>query len=284
MRFALIAAWTLCAASVANAQRACGTVASDKAVAAAEAAFPADLAAAKATAVGIASPPILPVHFHVILAGKSLDQGNIPDSQIAAQVAVLNADFATAPTGVSFELVNTTRTLNADWFNSAGPGNSYQTAMKNLLRAGGANALNIYSVGFRSGSSAGMLGYSTFPSGYASVPKDDGIVILYSTLPGGTTPNYNLGRTTTHETGHWCGLYHTFQGGCAGTGDAVTDTAPEASPASGCPTGRDTCAGGGPDPISNFMDLTYDACMTHFTTGQAVRLRAQLTAYRGIVF
>ncbi|KAF8665726.1 hypothetical protein AX16_000174 [Volvariella volvacea WC 439] len=260
--------------------RACGTVITEQQLIAAEAHFQQHKIVPAAAGDPTIEAATIPVYFHVISADSTLNGGNIPDSQISAQIQVLNTAYASA--GLSWSLAGTTRTVNADWFNNVGPSSSQQTAMKNALRQGGSNALNVYTVGFRSGSGAGLLGYATFPSSYSSAPLDDGVVILFSSVPGGSTTNYNLGHTLTHEAGHWVGLYHTFQGGCSGSGDQVSDTPPEASPASGCPTGRDTCAGGGVDPIHNYMDYSYDSCMTEFTPGQVTRLKSQILTYRGI--
>ncbi|CAL1701545.1 unnamed protein product [Somion occarium] len=257
--------------------RLCGTTISEEKLVAAEVHFAANAVPKADFTIAAAT---VPVYFHVISKDSTLAGGNVPDSQIADQITVLNEDYAGS--GLSFSLAATTRTVNSQWFNQVGPDSSLQTTMKNQLRQGGANALNVYTVGFASGSGAGLLGYATFPSDYASDPKDDGVVILFSSLPGGSTQNYNLGRTLTHEAGHWVGLYHTFQGGCSGTGDSVSDTPPEASPASGCPTGRDTCSGGGVDPIHNYMDYSDDPCMDEFTAGQVTRFASQLRTYRSI--
>lgn len=227
-----------------------------------------------------AAAAMINVHFHVISQDDSLDGGNVPDSQLSDQIDVLNQGYSGS--GLSFTLASTDRTVNSDWFNNAGPDSSQQTDMKNSLRAGGAADLNIYTVGFTSGSGEGLLGYATFPESYEGAPKDDGVVILFSSVPGGSTDQYNEGKTATHEVGHWVGLYHTFQGGCANPGDQVDDTAPEASPASGCPTGRDTCSGGDVDPIHNFMDYSVDSCMTGFTAGQIARFQSQMSSFRGV--
>ncbi|KAF9496076.1 metalloprotease [Pleurotus eryngii] len=260
-----------------TAPRACGTFISPENLIAAEADFQAKKVAPGEIGLFAAT---IPIYFHVISSGSAVSQGNIPDSQIQSQVTVMNRAFASA--GITWSLAGIDRTVNTNWFNTAGPGNSAQNSMKSSLRRGGANALNVYTVGFNSGAGAGLLGYATFPSSYSSSPTDDGVVMLFSSVPGGTTTDYNLGQTLTHEAGHWVGLYHTFQGGCGSPGDSVSDTPPEASPASGCPIGRDTCPGGGVDPIHNFMDYSYDSCMTEFTPGQVTRMRQQLSTYRGI--
>lgn len=213
------------------------------------------------------------VYWHVINNGSSLSSGNIPDSQISAQISVLNAAYG--PWGWSFNLVATDRTTNASWYTMT-PGSQAEAQAKNALRQGTADDLNIYSANIGSG----LLGWATFPQDYSRQPKMDGVVILYSSLPGGTAAPYNLGDTATHEVGHWMGLYHTFQGGCSKKGDVVSDTPAEKSAAFGCPTGRDTCSSSGLDPINNFMDYSDDACMDRFTPGQDTRMDSMFTTYR----
>ena len=215
----------------------------------------------------------IPVYFHVINSGTSVSQGNITDAMITSQMNVLNAAYA--PWGWQFNLVSVTRTTNTTWYNDC-YGNS-ESAMKNALRQGSADDLNVYTCN----PSGGILGWATFPSSYSSQPKMDGIVLLHSSLPGGTAAPYNLGDTATHEVGHWMGLYHTFQGGCNGNGDYVSDTPAERSAAYGCPTGRDSCRNkAGIDPITNFMDYTDDSCMDRFSAGQDARMDSLFTTYR----
>jgi hypothetical protein len=224
---------------------------------------------------------IIPVYFHIIKSATGA--GAVTSTQINNQIAVLNAAFSGTSGGVNtpfrFQLVSTDTTINSTWY-TAGPGTTAEAQMKNALRQGSKGALNFYT----NSPGGGLLGWATFPSSYASNPKNDGVVCLFSSLPGGTAAPYNLGDTGTHEVGHWLGLYHTFQGGCAASttnaGDLVADTPAEKSAAFGCPTGRNTCISAGNDPITNFMDYTDDSCMFVFTLGQSDRMDAQWATYR----
>lgn len=217
---------------------------------------------------------VIPVYWHSIT--NSSGQGAPSTQQINNQISVLNAAYASV--GWSFNLVGTDTTANSTWYTCTG--GTCETQMKNALRKGSADDLNIYS----NNMGGGLLGWATFPSSYNSSPKLDGVVILTASLPGGSASPYNLGDTATHEVGHWMGLYHTFQGGCARKatgGDGVADTPAEKSPAYGCPVGRDTCTNlAGKDPITNFMDYTDDACMDSFTAGQDTRMDSMFTTYR----
>ncbi len=209
------------------------------------------------------------VYWHTVTSGTA---GALTSTEIANQIAVLNAAYAS--TGWVFTLAGSDSTDNSSWYN--GCYSTYETAMKSALRTGSADDLNVYSCN----PSSGLLGWATFPSSYASNPTNDGVVVLYSTLPGGSAAPYNLGDTATHEIGHWMGLYHTFQGGCSKTGDSVSDTPGERSANYGCPTGADTCSSSGVDPITNFMDYTDDSCMTVFSTAQDTRMDASFSSYR----
>ncbi|KAG8863957.1 hypothetical protein FRB96_006830 [Tulasnella sp. 330] len=276
----LFAASVAFAAPRIHGMRTCGSHLSDEKVAEMEAHFAVHSQLSNVTAAVSKLSATVPVWFHVIQSSTAASGGHLTATQIANQINVLNQGYSGL--GITFALAGTDYTTNSDWFNNLGPDSQENDDAKAALRRGDAKTLNLYSTGFTSGSGAGLLGYSTFPSSYAGAPTDDGVVFLYSSVPGGTTANYNLGYTVTHEVGHWLGLYHTFQGGCTGSGDSVSDTPAEASPASGCPTGRDTCSSTGVDPIHNFMDYSYDSCMTSFTAGQFTRIQSQIATYRGI--
>ncbi|GAB2952576.1 zinc metalloprotease [Micromonospora polyrhachis] len=236
-------------------------------------------ARASATIAGpsVQATVTIPVVVHVIQENSTRAGGNIPNSMINSQITVLNQAYAGgtggAVTAFAFQLQSINRVTNPAWYPIV-DGSSAERQMKSQLRQGGKNTLNIYLGEL----SDGLLGWATFPKN--NLDSYDGVVVLNESLPGGTATNYNQGDTGTHEVGHWLNLYHTFQGGCSGSGDQVSDTPAESSPAYQCPTGRNTCSSAGVDPIHNFMDYTYDSCMYEFTTGQATRMLNAWNAYR----
>ncbi len=213
----------------------------------------------------------IPVAMHVVRSNSGA--WDVTNQQIDDQIAVLNAAYSN--TNFQFVLASVDRTNNTAWSTHT-MGSANETAMKSALAIDPATTLNFYTGNL----GGGLLGYATFPFSYPEDSFLHGVVCLYSSLPGGSAAPYNLGDTGTHEVGHFVGLYHTFQGGCNGNGDFVDDTPAEASPAFGCPVGRDTCPSPGLDPIFNFMDYTDDACMDEFTAGQSDRADLLMATYR----
>lgn len=132
-----------------------------------------------------------------------------------------------------------------------------------------------------------ILGYATFPTFLNNNPNNDGVVINGENFGRGNgipTSVYNLGRTATHEVGHWLGLEHTFSGSCGGgtqgscmfSGDNVCDTPPTSGPNYGCPNTQNTCSETYPsdlnDQTMNYMDYVDDRCMYMYTQGQKDRM------------
>jgi hypothetical protein len=231
----------------------------------------------RAMSASRAKTVVVPVWFHVIRQDLTVARGNIPRWRIVKQMDVLNDSFSGrtggAETGFRFKLKGITRSTEPSWFHLTGYGQDRR--MKEALRVGGPRTLNIYSAKL----GANLLGYAYLAQDVDEVGVLDGVVVHFESLPGGSFEIYSEGDTATHEIGHWLDLFHTFDGGCEG-GDFVADTPPEASPAFFCPEGRDTCEGGGLDPITNFMDYSQDSCMFEFTPGQATRMQQAWKAYR----
>lgn len=219
---------------------------------------------------------VIPVAFHVVRHDDG--SADVTDQQIQDQLQVLNDAYG--PYGYQFTHHSTDRTDNSLWSQNS-PGSAAEYAMKNALAIDPASTLNLYICDL----GGGLLGYSYFPNSFDEDSIVHGVVVLYSSLPGGSAYPYDEGDTATHEIGHYLGLYHTFQNGCFTPGDQVDDTPYEAQPASGCPVGADTCPNrAGLDPIHNFMDYSIDSCMYEFTAGQQERMDTMVELYRPTLF
>lgn len=232
----------------------------------------------------------IPVVVH-ILRNTAGTQGDVSDANVTAQIARLNSDFAGGTgavggpnpsgvnTGITFRLVKVIRYDNTQWFNDSGDyytPNAWDTS----------RFLNIFS-NTAAALGPGTLGYvSGFPAEGCHVgTPGDRVVINFANFGNAGTAPYNLGRTATHEVGHYFGLFHTFQDSCGaatapdcyGENDLICDTLPEQQPHFGCGAAS-TC--GDADPINNYMDYSDDTCMTQFTAEQSQRMRCTLLTWR----
>ena len=221
---------------------------------------------------------------HVITADDGT--GGVTRQQVRDQMKVMNDGFRgvtspdAAPTHFRFVLKRVHYVANDEWFNwelnEDGTETEAAIEAKTALRRGGWRTLNFYIANLGSG----LLGYASFPQG-GDLPTD-GLVVLNESLPGGSAAPYNEGDTATHEVGHWLGLYHTFENGCARPGDSVRDTPYQLDGENifYCEESDDTCTQPGTDPVHNFMSYGDDPCLDQFTRGQDHRMRKTWFAFR----
>ena len=246
----------------------------------------------------------IPVVVHVVW---NTPQQNISDAQIRSQVDVLNRDFRRTNLDVNntpAPFLPLTADSRVEFFLAdVGPNgapstgiNRRQTTVASFgsndavksQATGGADAwpadryLNIWVCQL----AGGLLGYAQFPGGPAAT---DGVVILQSAFGtiGTAAPPFHLGRTATHEIGHWLNLNHIWGDdgtGCSGT-DNVADTPNQGGANIGTPTFPNVSCNNGPngDMFMNYMDYVDDPAMFMFTAGQVTRMQACLDGPRSSI-
>ena len=227
----------------------------------------------------------IPVVVHVVYRNTTQ---NISDSQIQSQLTVLNDDFRrlnndangtwsqASDTEIEFCLAtvapNGSATTGITRTSTSVSGFGTNDAVKSS-NTGGVNPwptsdyLNIWVCDI----GGGILGYAQFPGGN---PATDGVVndYRYFGTNGTATAPFNLGRTMTHEVGHYLNLRHIWGDGNCNADDFVSDTPTSDNPNYGCASSHVSCSS--VDMVQNYMDYSDDGCMYLFTTGQKNRMRA----------
>lgn len=226
----------------------------------------------------------IPVYVNVVRGRHKHERGFASDRAVRRVLRQLNNGFSggqsslNTPTRYEFVLKRVKRVTHDGWYHAYFNG-PRSKRMKRALHRGGRHALNLYITG--SGPKGQpVLGFASFPWKQKHYPRLDAVVINHKSMTHGSARGYNLGDTVVHETGHWLGLFHTFQGGCSARNDLVADTPAENGPSSGCDLSSDTCPAPGLDPVSNFMNYSPDRCITHFTPGQVARMDAAWAKWR----
>lgn len=247
----------------------------------------------------------IPVVVHVVHNGQAVGEGpNISQAQVESQIDVLNEDFRRisgtngfdsngVDTQIEFYLTtvdqegNLLEELGIHRYNGGriiwptGFSTSVDDQLKPATIWDPSRFFNIWTVNFGGFIGRNLLGYAQFPSnsGLPGLKTDeglaetDGVVIGYKYFGRGNFPDlndtYNLGRTCTHEVGHWLGLRHIWGDGDCSVDDYCADTPSSNEPNYSC-SSNSSC--GTLDMIENYMDYTEDQCMSLFTQDQKDRM------------
>lgn len=242
----------------------------------------------------------IPVVFHVVYQNTT---ENISDAQLLSQIDILNEDFrklnenfsqtpsvfqgvaadmeiefclaSIDPSGNPTTGITRTQTTANNFSSSVDNDNIKRTANGGKDPWNTAKYLNLWVCDLGNN----LLGYAQFPGGPAAT---DGVVLHYTSVGRPPANNfntaYNLGRTATHEIGHWLNLYHIWgdDGGGCSQSDQVNDTPNQGDANYGCPNFPSVSCNNGPngDMFMNYMDYMDDDCATMFTNGQKTRAQA----------
>lgn len=252
----------------------------------------------------------IPVVVHVLYNNSTQ---NISDQQIYSQLQGLNEDFRllnadsltpshpfwqyTADTEIEFCLasvdpnwqattgITRTQTSVASWVD-ADLGNIFSSQNGGKDNWDPTKYLNIYVVSLE----GTTLGFASFPTELSTEPEYDGVVIRYEAFgsigtagSGGFDAN-DLGRTATHEVGHWLFLRHIWGDAACGD-DFINDTPVAETENYNCPTfphnANNQCnSDANGEMFMNYMDYVDDGCMNMFTFGQKTRMRNAIATYR----
>lgn len=248
-------------------------------------------------------PRLIPVVVHVIHSGQAEGQGpNIPDAQIYEQIRILNEDFRRQNADASrtpAEFLPVAADANIEFVLAKqdpiglptsgivriqGPQSSYAPEQASLIgqlsQWDPSEYLNIWVVAVNQP----FIGYASFPvsdlPGLNFAPSStitDGVTIDYRFFgTGGSAVSSSLGRTATHEVGHYLGLRHIWGDGGCDVDDFVEDTPPQDDSNTACSANVSKFSCGANNMIQNYMDYTPDACMNIFTLGQVERFNVVL--------
>ncbi|MBU2508612.1 MAG: hypothetical protein KJ799_18100, partial [Bacteroidetes bacterium] len=222
--------------------------------------------------IAVAVDITIPVAFHIV--HKANGDGLLSKQTVEDEIVKLNNAYEESH--FQFKLFSIDSTENDQWTSSW----DYRSTMKNTLAINPKKILNFYSVFniYTDTDGSFVTGYSYTPDQISESSYHHGVVMLSTYFYGQSN---GTKKTDIHEVGHYLGLDHTFNNGCAEPGDDVDDTPyqDDGDDKWTCNENLDTCpTKDGKDPVHNYMG--YTNCRTEFTPGQFDRMNEMIALYK----